>query len=71
VAAGWSDGYFHPALKPWDSAAGILLVEEAGGRCSTINGLPYNIHLPDCVATNGLIHDDLLAIFTKSEEAGI
>ncbi len=71
VAAGWSDGYFHPALKPWDSAAGILLVEEAGGRCSTINGSPYNIHLPDCVATNGLIHDDLLAIFTKSEEAGI
>lgn len=47
-----------------------VLSEEAGGRCSTINGSPYNIHLPDCVATNGLIHDDLLAVFTKSEEAG-
>jgi myo-inositol-1(or 4)-monophosphatase len=69
VAAGWTDGYFHPALKPWDSAAGILLVEEAGGRCSTIQGSPYTIHLPDCVATNGLIHDDLLAIFKKPEEA--
>jgi myo-inositol-1(or 4)-monophosphatase len=68
VAAGWSDGYFHPALKPWDSAAGILLVEEAGGRCSTIQGAPYTIHMPDCVATNGLIHEDLLRMFANPEE---
>jgi len=69
VAAGWTDGYFHPALKPWDSAAGILLVEEAGGRCSTVHGASYTIHLPDCVATNGFIHDDLLTIFRSAEEA--
>jgi len=62
VAAGWLDGYFHLALKPWDAAAGTLIVAEAGGRCSTLEGEPYRVNMPGCLATNGLIHEELLAI---------
>ncbi len=62
VAAGWLDGYFHLALKPWDSAAGMLLVAEAGGRCTTLEGEPYRVGLPTCLATNGLIHGELLGV---------
>jgi len=61
VAAGWLDGYFHLALQPWDAAAGTLLVAEAGGRCSTLAGEPYRVGLPGCLATNGLVHGELLA----------
>ncbi|OIP41542.1 MAG: inositol monophosphatase [Deltaproteobacteria bacterium CG_4_8_14_3_um_filter_51_11] len=60
VAAGWMDAYFQTGLKPWDVAAGVLLVREAGGRCTTLQGEPYRIQEPGCVATNGLIHDGLL-----------
>ncbi|MCF8142591.1 MAG: inositol monophosphatase [Deltaproteobacteria bacterium] len=61
VAAGWLDAYFHPGLKPWDAAAGILLVKEAGGRCTTMKGAPYQVQLPDCLATNRSLHDELFA----------
>jgi myo-inositol-1(or 4)-monophosphatase len=62
VAAGWTDAYFQPGLKPWDAAAGILLVKEAGGRCTTLKGDPYRVQLPDCLATNRFIHDELLKL---------
>jgi myo-inositol-1(or 4)-monophosphatase len=62
VAAGWLDGYFHLALKPWDAAAGTLLIAEAGGRCTTPDGEPYRTAAPGCLATNGLVHDNLLAM---------
>jgi myo-inositol-1(or 4)-monophosphatase len=62
VAAGWTDAYFQPGLKPWDAAAGILLVKEAGGECTTMKGEPYRVQLPECLATNGLIHDEFLKV---------
>ncbi|MFN2241065.1 MAG: inositol monophosphatase family protein [Anaerolineae bacterium] len=62
VAAGWLDGYFNLALKPWDTAAGALLVAEAGGRCTTLDGTPYRVGTPGCLATNGLIHNEMLSI---------
>lgn len=62
VAAGWLDGYFNLAVKPWDVAAGVLLVAEAGGRCSALDGGAYRVDLPGLVATNGLLHDGLLAV---------
>jgi myo-inositol-1(or 4)-monophosphatase len=65
VAAGRPEAYFHMGLKPWDVAAGMLLVEEAGGLCTTIQGDPYLVQMPDCVATNRLIHDELLAAFAR------
>jgi myo-inositol-1(or 4)-monophosphatase len=63
VATGWLDTYFSVGLKPWDTAAGILMVSEAGGRCSTLKGEAYRVNLPGCLATNGIIHDPLLAVF--------
>jgi myo-inositol-1(or 4)-monophosphatase len=60
VAAGWLAGYFHLALYPWDAAAAVLLVTEAGGRCTTFEGQPYPIIAPRCAATNGRIHQELL-----------
>jgi myo-inositol-1(or 4)-monophosphatase len=65
VAAGWLDGYFHLSLKPWDTVAGALLIAEAGGRCTTLDGEPYRAGAPDCLATNGLIHDELLTVLTS------
>jgi myo-inositol-1(or 4)-monophosphatase len=62
VAAGWLDAYFNLSLKPWDTAAGTLLVAEAGGRCTTLKGEPFRVESPTCLATNGLIHDQLLAL---------
>ncbi len=62
IAAGWLDVYLHLALKPWDAAAGILLVAEAGGRCTTPGGEPYQVDLPACLATNGSLHEQALSI---------
>jgi myo-inositol-1(or 4)-monophosphatase len=61
VAAGWLDAYFHPAIKCWDAAAGELLVLEAGGQCTTLEGTPYRMGSSNCLATNGLVHDRLLS----------
>lgn len=61
VACGWLDGYWEPGLAPWDMSAGALLVTEAGGRVTAIDGGPYRSERPSIAATNGLIHDDLLA----------
>lgn len=65
VAAGWNDAYFQPGLRPWDAAAGVLLVNEAGGRCTTLKGDPYRVRFSDCVATNGWIHDELLRLLKR------
>ena len=60
VAAGRFDGFYENKLHPWDSAAGFLIVEEAGGTVTNFNGLPYSIYKPSIVATNSLIHAQLL-----------
>jgi myo-inositol-1(or 4)-monophosphatase len=60
VAAGWLDAYFNLGMKPWDTAAGTVLVAEAGGRITTTAGGPYRVDIPECLATNGLIHDQIL-----------
>ena len=62
VAAGWLEAYFNLMMKPWDAAAGILLVAEAGGRCTTLEGTPYHVDHPGCLASNGLVHDELLNV---------
>jgi myo-inositol-1(or 4)-monophosphatase len=60
VAAGRFDGYYEHKLNAWDSAAGFLLVEEAGGKVTDFKGGQYSPYQPQLVATNGLIHDELL-----------
>ena len=62
MAAGWLDAYFHLSLRPWDTAAGVLLIAEADGRCTTLAGEPFRVDSPTCLATNGLVHDELLAL---------
>ena len=60
VAAGRFDGFYEHKLNAWDSAAGFLLVEEAGGKVTDFEGNPYSPYQPHIVATNGKIHAELL-----------
>jgi myo-inositol-1(or 4)-monophosphatase len=60
VAAGRFDAYFEYGLQPWDVAAGILLVREAGGMISDTNGLPYELGGPSLLATNGNLRDPMV-----------
>jgi myo-inositol-1(or 4)-monophosphatase len=62
VAAGRFDGFWELKLRPWDIAAGSLLVEEAGGRVTGLAGRPWRLSVRDIVASNGLVHDELLAV---------
>ena len=59
VAAGRFDGFYEHKLQAWDSAAGFLMVEEAGGRVTHFNGDDYSPYKPGLIASNGLIHDEL------------
>ena len=58
VAAGRFDGFWEFGLKPWDTAAGVLLIEEAGGKVSDFAGHPYQLGGPVILATNGIIHEE-------------
>jgi len=49
-------------LRPWDVAAGAVLVEEAGGRVTRYDGTPYNIYTPPIVASNARIHDAMMQV---------
>jgi myo-inositol-1(or 4)-monophosphatase len=61
VARGWFDGYWERKLKPWDLAAGALIVLEAGGTVTNTRGAPFDLQEGEVVATNGAIHQELLA----------
>ncbi|HTM22267.1 MAG TPA: inositol monophosphatase family protein [Kofleriaceae bacterium] len=61
VAAGSLDGYWERRLYPWDMAAGALLVQEAGGRVTATDGSPFVAARGDAAASNGAIHNDILA----------
>ena len=67
VAMGVLDGFWERRLSPWDTAAGILIVREAGGRISDGSGGPFHLEAPLVVATNGLIHDWMIE---KIRQAG-
>jgi myo-inositol-1(or 4)-monophosphatase len=60
VAAGWLDGFWEARLKPWDIAAASLLVEEAGGRVSGMDGAPFSPRGTSVLATNGALHQPML-----------
>jgi myo-inositol-1(or 4)-monophosphatase len=62
VAAGRLDGYWERGIQPWDVSAGALLVAEAGGEASNREGGPFNAQDRVVVATNGLLHQELIAI---------
>lgn len=70
VAAGRFDGYWEFALQPWDIAAGIVLVEEAGGRISDLSGAPItDYNRGEMLATNGKIHEAMLSDFALLRKA--
>ncbi|HEY6270930.1 MAG TPA: inositol monophosphatase family protein [Terriglobales bacterium] len=65
VAAGRYDGFWEFNLNPWDTAAGVLLAEEAGGRVSNFSGGPFHIDSREVLASNGLIHQEMLHEFAQ------
>ena len=67
VAAGRFDGFYEHQLQAWDSAAGFLLIEEAGGTVTDFKGDYYSAYQPHILATNGKIHDELRAVINGGE----
>jgi myo-inositol-1(or 4)-monophosphatase len=63
VASGRLDAFWEFGLNPWDMAAGTLLINEAGGKCSDMRGAPANLRGPHLLADNGAVHDAMLEIF--------
>jgi myo-inositol-1(or 4)-monophosphatase len=62
VACGRFDGFWELKLNPWDVAAGFLIVKEAGGQISDFQNDEYNIYGLETLATNGLIHQEMVGI---------
>lgn len=67
VAAGRFDGFYEHKLEAWDSAAGYLIVEEAGGKVTDFNGVKFSPYQHRILATNGLIHEEMLAIINNKK----
>ncbi len=65
VASGRYDGFWEFNLNPWDTAAGVLLVQEAGGRVTRFDGSPFRLDSREVLASNGLIYDELRANFAE------
>lgn len=68
VAAGRFDGFYEHKLEPWDSAAGFLIVEEAGGRVTDFDGNKFSVYQHRVLATNGRIHDEMLEVINNRKE---
>jgi myo-inositol-1(or 4)-monophosphatase len=65
LAAGRFDGFWELKLKPWDTAAGCLLVTEAGGVISDIAGQKWHLQSPNLLASNGLIHEQMIKVLSN------
>lgn len=71
VACGRLDGFWEFGLNPWDMAAGVLVVREAGGCASDMKGSPVNLRGPHVMADNGAIHEELVGVFGRIFEGNI
>ena len=71
VAAGRFDGYFEHHLQTWDSAAGFLMVTEAGGKVTDFSGKDYSVYQKQILATNGFIHEELRGIINGNSIGAI
>jgi myo-inositol-1(or 4)-monophosphatase len=65
VASGRYEAFWEFNLNPWDTAAGILLIQEAGGRATDFSGGAFQLDSSEVLASNGLIHDELVGLFTE------
>jgi len=70
VATGRFDGFWEFGLAKWDVAAGVLLIEEAGGKVTDFTGSPYQLGDPVILATNGLIHEEMRAVALEISQRG-
>jgi myo-inositol-1(or 4)-monophosphatase len=70
VACGRMDGFWEMTLNPWDVAAGVLIIEEAGGRVTSGTGGAYRMGDPVLVASNGVMHDRLVELLELADDAG-
>lgn len=68
LAAGRADGYWELDLTPWDMAAAMLIVREAGGKVSDLRGGPLDLHGGEVLASNGKIHDEMIRILQGERE---
>jgi myo-inositol-1(or 4)-monophosphatase len=68
VACGRFDGFWEDGLQPWDTAAGVILIEEAGGRVTDFGGAPLDIHTPKVLVSNGLIHDAMMRVLGGADD---
>jgi len=71
VAAGRFEAFWEQHLKPWDVAAGALIVTEAGGRVTGMDGTPFDPVAAHLVASNGHVHEQMLEIIRQYRHAGI
>lgn len=62
VACGRFDGFWEEGLRPWDVAAGVVLILEAGGHVSRYDGSPFDIYTPPIMASNGLVHEAMMRV---------
>ncbi len=67
VACGRFDGFWELKLKPWDQAAGALIVEEAGGRVTDFAGGAFHISGQECLASNGLVHEAMVQVLALEQ----
>lgn len=65
IASGRFDGYWEMKLKPWDVAAGSLIVSESGGKITGFSGGPFSIYGKECLASNSLIHEEMTRILSR------
>jgi myo-inositol-1(or 4)-monophosphatase len=70
VAAGRFDGFWEQGLHPWDIAAGVLLVREAGGRVTDLGGGDLDLRSGRILATNGVIHDEMTRLIVGDAASG-
>lgn len=68
VASGRLDAFWEFNLNPWDTAAGVVLVQEAGGRITKFDGSPWTIDSRETLATNGLVHDAIMDVMREIME---
>ena len=68
VACGRFDGFYEHKLEAWDSAAGYLIVEEAGGKVTDFTGNKFSVYQHRVLATNGKIHEEMLAVINNQKK---
>ena len=68
TAIGRCDGFWEMDLHAWDTAAGLVILEEAGGRLTDFSGNPFSIYGKEIVASNGKIHDEMVEVLKRGKQ---